>query len=386
MTPEAAIEPAVRALIAAGRFEEAEAQLRPRLAAGNASFVLWQLLAAALRPQGRIAETRRIQEMLVANAPGDYATRFDLAETLLLQGDFERGWREYRYRYSLPHTAQIGRKVQRPRWNGQPIPGKTLLIHDEQGFGDTFQFMRMVPWARARSGAHVIFEVNEEILPLARRSGGCDEIVPRGTLLSRLDVHCELMSLPMVMKLTLAELPGTVPYLRADPLRVAHWRQRLKEMPRPWVSLFWAGRATHLDDARRSMSLETLAPLAQTGLSFLSVQKGPACAQLAAPPAGLSILSLGEEGKDFEDTAAILSLVDLLITVDSSPGHLAGALGTPVWEMLSFVPDWHWLMDRDDSPWYPGMRLFRQTARGDWGSVMARLVPELRRFVAARRA
>ncbi|MBK3844543.1 glycosyl transferase family 8, partial [Paraburkholderia aspalathi] len=152
----AAIERQVRPLIAAGRFEEAEAQVFPYLASGSGPLALWKLLAAAIRPQGRIGETRAIQEMLVAHAPGDFPARFDLSETLLLQGEFERGWREYRYRYSLAHTSIIERKVQQPRWDGRPIPGKTLLIHDEQGFGDTFQFMRMVPWAKARSGARVV--------------------------------------------------------------------------------------------------------------------------------------------------------------------------------------------------------------------------------------
>lgn len=144
-------EQQARALINAGRPEEAEALLRPWLAGGSGPIPLWRAMAAALRHQGRIGETRAIQEMLVAHAPGDLATRFDLSETLLLLGEFERGWREYRYRYSLAHTTMIERKVQLPRWSGQPIAGKTLLIHDEQGYGDTFQFLRMVPWAKRRA-------------------------------------------------------------------------------------------------------------------------------------------------------------------------------------------------------------------------------------------
>lgn len=382
-TPDiAAIERTVRPLLAAGRFDEAEARLRPYLASGSGPLVLWKLLAAALRPQGRIAETRAIQEMLVAHAPGDFPTRFDLSETLLLLGEFERGWREYHHRYSLAHTAAIERKVQRPRWSGQPIPGKTLLIHDEQGYGDTFQFMRLVPWAKQRSGARVVLEVNAETLSLAQRSEGFDEIVARGTLPPAFDLHCEMMSLPIAMGLTLADLPGQVPYLSADPQRLAKWRQRLAGLPRPLVALVWAGRPSHFNDANRSLTLEQLAPLARPDVTFLSIQKGPAEVQAQNPPAGMPVVPLSDEIGDFEDTAAILSIADLLISVDSSPVHLAGALGRPVWVMLPFVPDWRWLLERTDTPWYPRMRLFRQPSRGDWGAVMATLASELAQLAA----
>jgi hypothetical protein len=373
----AAIERQIRPLLNARRYEEAEALLRPWLASGRGPLALWRLLAAAIRPQGKIAETRAIQEMLVAHVPGDYSQRFDLAETLLLLGEFERGWREYRYRYSLAHTTSIERKVQRPRWSGQPIPGKTLLIHDEQGYGDTFQFMRMVPWAKQRSGARVILEVNAETYTLAQRAGGFDEIVVRGSLPPAFDMHCEMMSLPMAMGLELADLPGAMPYLSADPQRVAHWDKRLAKLRRPLVALVWAGRPTHFNDANRSMALTQLAPFAQSAATFVSIQKGPAEAQAQNPPAGMTLVALGGEIRDFEDTAAILSMVDLLISVDSSPVHLAGALGRPVWVMLPFVPDWRWLLGRDDTPWYPSMRLFRQPASGDWDAVTAAIAREL---------
>ncbi len=383
--PVLALEQQTRALVNAGRFEEAEALVRPSLASGTGPLVLWRALVAAIRPQGKIAEARAIQEMLVANAPGEFSTRFDLAETLLLLGEYERGWREYRYRYSLKHTTSIERKVQMPRWNGQPIPGKTLLIHDEQGYGDTFQFMRMVSWAKARSGARVILEVNAETLSLAQRSDGFDDIVVRGTLPPAFDVHCEMMSLPMVMGLKLADLPGKMPYLSADPQRVEKWRQRLADLPRPLVALVWAGRPTHFNDANRSMSLAQLAPLAQSGATFVAIQKGPSETQAAEPPEGMSLVSLSSEIADFEDTAAILSVADLLISVDSSPIHLAGAMGRPVWVMLPFVPDWRWLMGRNDTPWYPSMRLYRQPARGDWASVTAAMARDLRELAAAPR-
>jgi hypothetical protein len=375
-----AIDLQVRPLLASGSYEEAEAFLRPFLASGSGPLGLWKLLAAALRQQGRIAETRAIQEMLVACAPGDLPARFDLSETLLLLGEFERGWREYGYRYSLAHTTRMERKVQRPRWDGRAMPGKTLLIHDEQGYGDTFQFVRMVPWAKEKSGARVVLEVNAESLSLVRRSAGYDDIVERGSLPPAFDMHCEMMSLPMALGLRLNDLPGPIPYLRPDPQRVEHWRQRLAGLPRPLVALVWAGRPTHPNDANRSVSLTQLAPLAHTGASFVAIQKGPAATHAFTPPDGMSLLPLSNEIGDFEDTAAILCVVDLLISVDSSPVHLAGALGRPVWVMLPKVPDWRWLLERTDTPWYPRMRLFRQERRADWSGVVARMAVELARF------
>ncbi|VVE54504.1 glycosyltransferase [Pandoraea communis] len=377
-----AIYEAVVARVQAQDYERAEAMLRDVVATDAAPMSLWRLLAVVLRAQGKAREGRDLLDRLARQVPGDLSNRFDLAEALLLLGDFERGWREYRYRYSLEHTQSIERKVQRPRWDGRPIPGQTLLIHDEQGFGDTFQFMRMARWARERSQARVIFEVNPETLSIAKRMWGDDDIVARGTLPVTFDQHCELMSLPMAMGLTLADLPGDVAYLSPDAQRVAHWRERLADVPRPWVAMVWAGRPEHANDSNRSMPLEQLAPLGASGATFLSIQKGPASAQANTPPDGMSIMPLSDEIRDFEDTAAILHLADLLISVDSSPVHLAGGMGRAVWVLLPFVPDWRWLLDRDDTPWYPGMRLFRQEARAQWAPVVERMAQALKQFVA----
>jgi hypothetical protein len=364
-------------LLVMRRFAEAEALLRLALASGSGPIPLWRMLANALRGQGRPAEARPILEMMVDVVPGDLPLRFDLAETLLLLGDFERGWREYHYRYQLPHTTRIERKVQRPRWTGLSIPGRTLLIHDEQGYGDTFQFMRLVKQAKARSQAHVVLEVNRETHSLAVRMGGFDAITVRGDLPPPFDVHCEMMSLPMAIGLQVADLPGTIPYLTADTSRLTVWRERLADLKRPIVCLVWAGRPSHVNDANRSMRLDMLAPLSRTGATLVSIQKGPAEAAASAPPSGMSLVNLSPEIRDFEDTAAILSVADLLISVDSSPVHLAGALGRPAWIMLPFVSDWRWLQHREDTPWYPTHRLFRQTCDGDWAGVVGRVAAAL---------
>ncbi|WP_082586373.1 tetratricopeptide repeat protein [Achromobacter sp. Root170] len=359
----------VRDLLTERQNAEAERLLRENMDPRGAPAVLWRLLGLAVKFQGRVQEAADIQAMLATAMPGNLSARFDLAETRLLQGDFERGWSEYRWRYSLSHTAAMDRKVQRPRWDGSRIDGQTLLIHDEQGYGDTLQFMRLIDAARTRSGARVVLEVHPDLLSFARRLVGPDAF-PRGQIPPPFDQHCELMSLPMAIGLRMADLPGQVGYLSADAARVEKWRKRLTGLPRPWVALAWAGRPTHSNDANRSLALADMAPLAVPGITYLAIQKGPAAAQAATAPPGMNIVPLDAEIADFEDTAAILSLADLLVSVDSSPVHLAGALNRPAWVLLPFLPDWRWLLQRSDSPWYPSLQLFRQPAPGDWKRVM----------------
>ena len=378
-------------------FEEAEQQARQALAAndpmraeelaramlgnGGGAAHIWSILVLALRRQGRFAEARPIQEMLVDHFPANMELRFDLAEILLQLGEFERGWREYHYRYRMSHTVGLERKVQKPRWDGRSLAGQTLLIHDEQGFGDTFQFLRMVPWAKKKSGARLVLQIAAEQESFARRMGGIDQIVLRGELPPHFDMHSEMMSLPMIMGLKLEDLPGQMPYLSVDKVRLQKWQRRLAKLPRPIVALVWAGRPTHGNDANRSTSLAALAPLAAvTGCSFVSIQKGPKADEAGSPPPSMSLTSLDAEINDFDDTAAILSVADLLISVDSSPVHLAGALNCPVWAMLPYIGEWRWMTGREDSPWYPSLRLFRQDKPGDWDGLAHRIAEALRLF------
>jgi len=358
-------------LIKEGHFPEAEVALRQTLSQGTGPIATWKMLAHVLWHQKKFEEARDIRLMLLKNVPGDLPLRFDIAESCLMLGDFDRGWREYRHRYGLPHTKKIERRVQLPRWNGQRIEGQTLLIHDEQGHGDTFQFMRLLPLAKERSGAIIVFEVSPEVLPLAQRMPGIDIITQPGMLPPPGQYHCELMSLPMALGLTFSDLPVSTSYLTPDTLKLEKWQQRLAALPHPLVALVWGGRPTPYPD--RSMSLEQLAPLGDAKATFLSIQKGPHAEQAKNPPEGLSVINLDEEIKDFDDTAAILCVADLLISIDSAPLHLGGALGRPAWGMLMHVADWRWFPDRDDSPWYPSLRLFRQTKRKVWTDVVERV-------------
>ena len=361
-----------QALIAADLPEAVGTLLHPYLQGGTGPIPLWKLLALAYRRQGRFEAVRKIQEMIVETLPGDLPARYDLADTLLTLGDFARGWEAYRYRYHLPHTTALARHIQAaPRWDGRPISGQTLLIHDEQGYGDTFQFIRLLRAAQKHSEAKILVEVNHESLSLVRRAYPEFPVQPRGTLPPRFDAHCELMGLPHALGLQLSDLPLEMPYLQADPGRIAHWQARLQDLPRPWVALAWSGRPTHPNDGNRSMRLEQFASLAAVTASFLAIQKGPAAYQPA--PTGMNLTRLSDEIRDFEDTAAILQIADLLISVDSSPVHLAGALGRPAWVLLPFEAEWRWMTEREDTPWYPTHRLFRQTRRGDWQGVLERV-------------
>lgn len=374
------------ALLREGRYAEAETLLRDALAQAGRHVALLRLLVQALRPQGKLREARAALEHVLRAEPGDTGSRFELAEVLLTEGDFDAGWREYRYRYHLAHTAALARHVQKPRWDGRPIPGQTLLLHDEQGYGDTFQFLQLVTLARARSGARIVLEVKAPCHALARRSDGIDEVIVAGSPPPPFDLHCELMSLPLALGLRLDDLPVRTAYLRADPARVARWRARLAGLPRPLVGLAWAGRPTHPRDAQRSLALADLAPLAQPGITFIGLQVGEASAQAASPPPGLNLVPLGQDIQDFDDTAAILTLLDVLVSVDSSPVHLAGALGCPAWALLPFASDWRWLRERRDSPWYPSLRLFRQPAPDAWQPVLEEVAVALRALQAARSA
>jgi len=357
-------------------------EMNPRLASAsvNAAAVNdMKLLAAALAKQGKFEETKQVLSRMVEAMPSDLATRFDLAEILLMLGEFGRGWQEYQHRYSLPHTTHRARNVQQPRWDGRPMPGQTLFIHDEQGFGDTFQFLRMVPWAKERSGARIVLEIHPELLPFAERMGGIDCIIPRGTVPPSFHFHCELMSLPHALGLKVSDLPGAAtPYLRADPERIAHWKKRLEGLPRPWVGLVWGGRL--IPNPHRSMPLQTLAPLAMEGITFLSLQKGPQAADALNPPPGMRLVDLSSEIQNFDDGAAIMSIADLVISIDSAPIHLAGALGRPAWLMLLNIPDWRWSYQGEDCPWYPTLKLFRQPRSGDWHSVAEKIATELERW------
>jgi hypothetical protein len=264
----------------------------------------------------------------------------------------------------------------KPLWLGEyPLGRKTILLHAEQGLGDTIMFVRYAPLF-ARAGATVVVEVQPALRDALSGLDGV-RVVAQGETLPAFDVHCPLGSLPLAHKTTLANVPAAIPYLHANEDRLARWRTRLEALPGRRVALAFAGNPAHINDRNRSIALDRLRPLlALPGMSFISVQRDVRDADREALGDRL-ITDLGGELADFADTAAVLALSDLVLTVDTAVAHLASALGRPTWILLPFWPDWRWTLDRDASPWYPDARLFRQGADGDWAPVIERVKAEL---------
>jgi tetratricopeptide (TPR) repeat protein len=290
---------------------------------------------------------------------------WNLGFALLRQGDYARGWREYEWRAQVPELG-VGRvQCRQPRWDGSPLNGRRILLYAEQGLGDTIQFSRYVPLVAGRGGKVALICHAELVSLLANLPGveRCEAHSERTR--ADFDVHCPLPSLPGVMGTTAASIPARVPYLTADAGKARYWGERLAGETRRKIGLAWAGRRTHWDDHHRSMAFGQMAKLAEAGNArFISLQKGE------AGPVGSvgGITDWTQELKDFSDTAGLAANLDLVISVDTSVAHLAGAMGKPVWLLLPFAPDWRWGLERSDSAWYPTMRLFRQKREGDWQS------------------
>jgi tetratricopeptide (TPR) repeat protein len=305
---------------------------------------------------------------------------FGIAEASLLRGDFRRGWEEYEWRFRLANAPQLLPSTDRPQWDGTPLPNGRLLLIADQGYGDVIQFARYIPWA-ARRCPNIAVACSSEIRPVVTQQTGIATTFDHWENQPDFVAYCALSGLPRLAGTTLETIPAPIPYLRADPGKVTAWADRLSGLvPAGYrrIGIAWAGRPTHVNDRNRSTTLATLAPLAELPrLALISLQKGPAQAQIGTYWGRAPLVNLGPEIADFADTMAILEELDLIVTIDTAVGHLAGAMGRPVWLMLPFAPDWRWLLDRADSPWYPTARLFRQPAPRQWGPVITEIVGRL---------
>ncbi|MFN4241922.1 MAG: tetratricopeptide repeat protein [Tepidisphaerales bacterium] len=319
-------------------------------------------------------------ERAIALRP-DYPEAHDgLGLTLLLAGQLRRGWAEQEWRWRKEVMANARRHFKQPMWQGPvsgSLAGKRLLVHAEQGFGDVIQMCRYLPRLKREHRTHLIFEVQPELETLMRTLEGVDELVvrtsPHDAHLPPFDLHCPVMSLPLVLGTDLDTIPAEVPYLSAEPAKVEAWRQRLATLGDDSlkVGVVWAGRPTHARDATRSMHLSTLAPLAAVpGVRLVSLQKGEAARQVRQCP-NVIAMDVADDLHDFADTAAAVAALDVVVSVDTSVVHLAGSLARPVVVLLPFSPDWRWLLGRSDSPWYPTARLLRQRIDGVWADPVA---------------
>jgi len=401
-----------------GRFEDALAHCERAIAAkqdlpeafynrGNAQYALKHLAAAAISYDDAIGlnpdyaeaffnrgtarmDLKRVEEALadfdraIALRP-DYADAFwNRANGRLLVGRYPEGWRDYEWRMRAERAGPRGPTWKLPQWDGRTdLAGKTLLLHAEQGFGDTIMMARYVR-SVAKRGARIIFEVPHELAPLLTAFEDVAQVVVSGQTLPAVDLQCPLMSLPGALGTTVETIPREVPYLAVPRAYAEKWQARLREFPHPRIGISWAGRPSFKRDHDRSIGLAGMLPLlGRTDVSFISMQKWFRAGDADILRDNPHIVQVGDGIDDFADTAAIMASLDLVISSDTSTVHLAGAMAKPVWILLHFVPDWRWLLERNDSPWYPTARLFRQPQPGDWTSVVADVAGALQSFLAA---
>lgn len=378
LNPEAAVMHANLGNVrqALGRLEEAEASQRRAIALQPANAEAYCNLGSVLDLMGRFLDSVEAYERALVLKPDLAAARWNRALHRLREGDFAQGLPEYEARWQL----RKAREFTQPQWRGEPLEGARILLHAEQGLGDTVQFLRYVPMVQA-AGGKVVLEVQPSLRRLAAELPGVEELAIAGERLPEYAWHCPLMSLPLAFGTTLESIPAETPYLRVP----EEARERAARMRWPEgglrVGLAWAGSPGHLKDRYRSIPLELLQPLlAVDGVEFFSLQVGSGSAEPAAL-AESRITDLAPEIGDMADTAALIDRLDLVICVDTAVAHLAGALGRPVWVLLPVSSDWRWLRDHEDSPWYPAMRLFRQRALNEWGTVIDDVRKALERVI-----
>jgi tetratricopeptide (TPR) repeat protein len=381
-----------------GRFEEAvevftkAEALGHRAAASNRGNSLLDL--------GRMNEALQAQELAVEREPECAGARYNLALTRLRLGHWEQGWPGYEARWKFREVHRSPRVFSQPRWQGETLNGRRILLHAEQGLGDTIQFCRYAAMVATRGG-HVILQVQAPALRLMQSlpavRAGLVETALLGTNPAefgpKLDLECPLMSLPAIFGTTVETVPSPGAYLFADPYLAAEKRVQLPSLgpqdPRGAqfrVGVAWAGNPRYKADRQRSVQLATLLPLLRTrGISWIALQKGPAAEQLAALPGDVSVFDGSSNDRDLADTAALIATLDLVITTDTCIAHLAGAMGKPVWILLSHLSDWRWMQRTETTPWYPTAQLFRQRTPGDWDGVMERVIGRLRELRAAKR-
>jgi Flp pilus assembly protein TadD len=350
-------------------------KLDPRLVEAHLHLGITHLL------EGRVGNAAECFERVRELAPENTEARTFLGYLHLLQGNFPLGWSEHEFRWSTPHFLRERRQLPQPLWKGEPLEGSRILLHAEQGLGDTLQFARYVPLVEARGG-NVVLEVQPRLHRLLRHAPGAAEVIRRGEALPEVDWQCPLMSLPWAFNTELNSIPAEVPYVYPDPALVAAWGQRMAGDSLR-IGLAWGGSPTFPHERWRSIPLEQLAPLTNlAGTTFYSLQMGPQASQVKQLGSRAQIIDLQDEQEDLADTAAIVANLGLVISIDTSVAHVAGAMSKPVWILLQKSPDWRWLLDREDSPWYPTARLFRQSTLGNWQDVVARVEGELRELVA----
>lgn len=376
-----------------GKPKEAEDYYLKAISLGELTNAIYENLAAAYIDQQRISEAISCLETALRLNPASAGARYNLSSCLLLTGNFERGWalRDATWREIHGQVLRESSRFVQPRWAGEPIDGKTILLSAEQGLGDTLQFVRYASMV-SRLGAQVIVECPEPLVRLLATVPGVSHVITPDQSLPAYDIYCPILSLPVVFATTLSTVPATVPYVAPDSDAIRVWETRIGQTDKLKVGLVWAGGlrddpAAQSMDRKRSFNLSVFSPLGGLqNIQLYSLQMGNPAMQARSEPWVLpELIDLTDHFSDFMDTAGLVANLDLVISVDTSTAHLAGAMGKPVWLLSRFDGCWRWLLDRHDSPWYPTMRIFRQDTPGDWGSVICNVVDELKRYTARLR-
>jgi len=370
-----------------GRLNEALAACHKALAIQPDSHDGLSNLGVILRDQGRLDDSIAAFDAALRLRPDFVGAHWNKSLVLLLRGDYERGWAEFEWRRKHKSLSPTLQDLPYRDWKGSDPTGLTILVRGEQGLGDTIHFIR---YARllARRGARVMVDCQSELHSLVRNMEGVCRVLAIGEQPPPFDAYVPLLSLPLIFGTTLQTVPAEVPYLRPDAALVEKWRARFAgDAGRLKVGLVWTGNIPNRELSNRATTLAAFAPLAGIeGVRFYSLQKGIGAQETKHPPAGLHLSDFTDEIADFNDTAAMITHLDLVISVDTSVAHLAGALAKSVWTLLPFRPAWQWMLDREDSPWYPTMRLFRQSAPGDWAGLMRRVAEQLRALSRRRQS
>jgi Tfp pilus assembly protein PilF len=373
-------------LLQQGRLDEAVACYRRAIDLKPNFSEALNNLGNAFKAQKKLDDAVTSYRRALDLRPDDPDAHYNLAMALLARGDLAAGWEEHEWRWKTPQLIRTCRRFTQPQWRGEAAEGRTLLIHAEQGLGDTLQFCRYAPLAAAR-GMRVILEVPKPLVRLLRDLPGVDLVMEQGEALPQFDLHCPMLSLPLALGTTITTVPSDVPYLHADTKQIAASLTRLAALANrsPRIGLVWSGNprkqllAAAAIGRRRSISPDRLAPLFELpGVQFFSLQKdGPEA------PKHFPLTDFMGEIEDFAETAALIANLDLIVSIDTSVAHLAAAMGKPVWLLTCFDPCWRWLVGRRDSPWYPTLRLYRQPQPGDWDSVLAEVARDLRSLAIA---
>jgi len=363
-----------KALLGEGQLPQARAELESALELEPENRVVRNLLGEVFLQQGDWAGIRAEMERRLIGHSGPSAD-FEKACLRLRFGDMPQGWLDYEVRWRIPEFSAPEQHYPEPRWDGSAFVGRTLLVYWEQGFGDTLMFLRYLPQVKALGG-RVLLVAQSQLADLAATCPGADQVIAHGDPLPPFDLQCPLLSLPAVLRTELASIPSEIPYLDVPervPNRVGLARALAPSKGRTRVGLVWGGSTLHRNTAKRNVPAELLAPLQSLpGIAWFNFQVGGAD-ETPFP----DMVPMEKLLSNFSDTAYALSAMDLLISVDTAVAHLAGAMGIPTLLLLSSLPDWRWMMGREDSPWYPSMRLYRQNVPGDWEGVVEQLLADL---------